>query len=61
MWKRPWKMVEGFSIGAGLVIVGLLLQFSAGQIAVRSAKPRMLKLRELMSGNSRRRLKRVST
>lgn len=33
MWKRPWKMVEGFSIGAGLVIVGLLLQFSAGPIA----------------------------
>ena len=33
MWKRPWKMVEGFAVGAGLVLVGLLLQFSAGPIA----------------------------
>lgn len=33
MWKRPWKMVEGFAVGAGLVFVGLLLQFSAGPIA----------------------------
>ena len=33
MWTRPWKMVEGFAVGAGLVLVGLLLQFSAGPIA----------------------------
>ena len=33
MWTRPWKMVEGFAVGAGLVSVGLLLQFSAGPIA----------------------------
>ena len=33
MWTRPWKLVEGFAVGAGLVFVGLLLQFSAGPIA----------------------------
>ena len=33
MWTRPWKLVEGFAVGAGLVLVGLLLQFSAGPIA----------------------------
>ena len=33
MWTRPWKMVEGFAVGAGLVLVGLLLQFSTGPIA----------------------------
>lgn len=30
MWNKPWSMKEGFAIGAGLIAVGLMLQFSAG-------------------------------
>ena len=32
IWKRPWKLTEGFLIGAGLIIVGLMLQLSIGPI-----------------------------
>ena len=26
MWKKPWKLTDGFIVGGGLVITGLLLQ-----------------------------------
>ena len=32
MWKKPWSLKEGFTIGAGLILAGLLLQLSAGSI-----------------------------
>lgn len=32
MWKKPWSLKEGFTIGAGLIVAGLLLQFTAGSI-----------------------------
>ena len=32
MWKRPWNLKEGFMIGLGLIIVGLLLQFTVGPV-----------------------------
>lgn len=32
MWKKPWNMKEGFLIGGGLLLVGLLLQLVAGPI-----------------------------
>ena len=32
MWHKPWRMKEGFAIGAGLIITGLILQFSLGPI-----------------------------
>lgn len=32
MWKKPWKLTEGFLIGGGLIVVGLLLQLVAGPI-----------------------------
>ena len=28
MWHKPWRMKKGFVIGAGLTIIGLVLQFS---------------------------------
>jgi hypothetical protein len=28
MWSQPWKMREGFAIGAGLILVGEMLQLS---------------------------------
>ncbi len=30
MWKHPWGYKEGFVIGAGLIITGILLQISIG-------------------------------
>lgn len=30
MWKHPWTYKEGFVIGAGLVLTGILLQLSVG-------------------------------
>jgi len=33
MWKSPWTYKEGLIIGAGLVIVGLLLQLLLGDIS----------------------------
>ena len=32
MWDRPWRMKEGFLIGEGLLVVGLLLQATVGPI-----------------------------
>ncbi len=32
MWKRPWGVVEGVSICVGLVIVGIVLQLTNGNI-----------------------------
>ncbi len=32
MWKKPWSPKEGITIGGGLIIVGVLLQFSVGPI-----------------------------
>ena len=32
MWSKPWTMKEGFAIGAGLIVVGLLLELSAGPV-----------------------------
>ena len=32
MWNQPWKLAEGFLIGAVLVAAGLLLQFTFGPV-----------------------------
>lgn len=32
MWNKPWTLREGFAIGAGLIIIGLLLQLSVGPV-----------------------------
>ena len=32
MWAKPWRMKEGFLIGGGLLVVGLLLQLAIGPI-----------------------------
>ncbi|MGI6222343.1 MAG: cytochrome c biogenesis protein ResB [Prevotella sp.] len=32
MWKEPWTLKEGIAIGAGLTVVGLLLQLTVGGI-----------------------------
>ena len=32
MFHKFWKMKEGFAFGAGLIVVGLALQFSVGPI-----------------------------
>ena len=32
MWTKPYRMKEGFLIGGGLMIVGLLLQLSVGPV-----------------------------
>jgi len=32
MWDKPWSMKEGFLIGGGLLVVGLLLQWVLGPI-----------------------------
>ncbi len=32
MWKKPWKLPEGFLIGGGLIIAGLMLEISAGPV-----------------------------
>ena len=32
MWKKPWTLREGFVIGFGLIVVGLILQSSAGPL-----------------------------
>lgn len=32
MWMQPWKLKEGFAIGLGLVLTGLMLQWSVGHV-----------------------------
>ena len=32
MWNRPWSMKEGFLIGGGLLMAGLALELSVGQV-----------------------------
>lgn len=32
MWSKPWRFEEGFFIGAGLLVVGMVLQFAAGPV-----------------------------
>ena len=32
MWRRPWGFREGFIVGAGLVLTGVLLQLTVGRI-----------------------------
>ena len=32
MWNKPWTLREGFAIGAGLIIIGLLLQLGIGPV-----------------------------
>ena len=32
MWTKPWTLKEGFSIGGGLVVAGLMLQLSIGPV-----------------------------
>ena len=33
MWNRPWKIKEGFAIGIGLMLVGIVLQLTVGPVA----------------------------
>jgi len=32
MWTKPWTMKEGFLIGGGLIVAGLMLELSVGQV-----------------------------
>ena len=32
MWTKPWNMKEGFLIGGGLIIAGLMLELSSGPV-----------------------------
>ena len=32
MWSKPWSYTEGLTIGAGLLIIGILLQMTVGAI-----------------------------
>ena len=32
MWTKPWNMKEGFLIGGGLIIAGLMLELSVGPV-----------------------------
>jgi len=32
MWNKPWNMKEGFVIGAGLIVAGLLLELTVGPV-----------------------------
>lgn len=32
MWRRPWGFREGFIVGAGLVLTGVLLQLAVGRV-----------------------------
>jgi hypothetical protein len=32
MWNKPWSMKEGFAIGVGLMVTGLVLQLSMGSV-----------------------------
>ena len=32
MWNKPWRYAEGWAIGAGLLITGLILQLATGNV-----------------------------
>ena len=32
MWNKPWTMKEGFVIGGGFIVAGLLLQLMVGSL-----------------------------
>ena len=32
MWTKPWTMKEGFLVGGGLIVAGLILELSVGQV-----------------------------
>ena len=32
MWSKPWKLKEGFILGGGLLLAGLLLQLAIGPV-----------------------------
>ena len=32
MWQKPWTMTEGFLIGGGLIVAGLMLELSIGPV-----------------------------
>lgn len=32
MWNKPWRLAEGFTVGAGLLLTGMLLQLTTGAI-----------------------------
>jgi len=32
MWNKPWSLKEGFVIGAGLIVAGLMLELSVGPV-----------------------------
>jgi hypothetical protein len=32
MWNKPWSLIEGLTIGGGLILVGVLLQFTIGSV-----------------------------
>ena len=32
MFKKPWKMKEGFLLGAGLLVLGIVLQIVCGPV-----------------------------
>lgn len=32
MWNKPWRYAEGWAIGAGLLVTGLILQLATGNV-----------------------------
>ena len=32
MWNKPWKLKEGFVIGAGIIVAGMMLEMSTGPV-----------------------------
>lgn len=32
VWNKPWRLTEGFLIGVGLIVVGLVLQLTVGPV-----------------------------
>ena len=32
MWTKPWRLTEGFIIGAGLIAAGMMLELSTGSV-----------------------------
>ena len=32
MWNKPWTMKEGFLIGGGLIVIGLILELCVGPV-----------------------------